>query len=211
MDSQAALLSPILFSTPIVGLSVALALLPLVLAPRPRFFFLLAMPMSLLCAYHFWPLNGLHGYGPRFLFEATPYLCALIGIAIITAWDHLPSSGTRIPYCIGVAALCAFNFASLKRELPLYKGYNGIDDEVARSVQRIAQKPSVVLIEGGSWQDQGYANMWIDPTLSDFVAIQRSPEVAWQRVLEHYPDHERYSIAGGTLSPVTSGSAQDDH
>ncbi len=204
MDSQAALLSPILFATPVVGLSVALALLPLLLTPQRTVLQLLLMPAALLAAYHLWPLNGLHGYGPRFLFEATPYLCTLIGLGIVAIWDQLPSRTLRAALLVGFATLFLFNAHLLQRELPTYEDYNEISVKVARNLERISQEQSVVLVEGELWQNQGYANMWIDPTLSNFVALRKSPDIKWQAVLEHYPHHKRYSLAHGKLFRIDS-------
>lgn len=208
MDSQVALLSPILFATPVVGLSLGLALVPLVLVPSRRVFHLLIMPLTLLAAYHLWPLNGLHGYGPRFLFEAVPYLCASMGLGIVTIWDQILSRGLKVIAFVGFMTLFLYNSLTLIRELPSYENYNEISTEVARTIQRISREPSIVLIGEGHWQTQGYANMWIDPTLSDFVAIRKSPETQWEAVLRHYPRHSRYSIIHGKVFRVdSSGNA----
>jgi hypothetical protein len=204
MDSHAALLSPILFATPVIGLSLGLALVPLVLEPRRRVLNLLVMPLALLAAYHLWPLNGLHGYGPRFLFEATPYLCTLMGLGIVTIWDYIPSRALKVIPFVGFMTLFLYNSHTLTRELPYYENYNEISTKVARTIQRISQGPSILLIGEGHWQTQGYANMWIDPTLSDFVAIRNSPGTHWEAILPHYPRHTRYSITHGNLFQVDS-------
>jgi hypothetical protein len=204
MDSQAALLSPILFATPVVGLSLGLVLLPLVLEPHRRALNLMLMPLALLAAYHLWPLNGLHGYGPRFLFEATPYLCMLIGLGVVAIWDHIPSRALKLIPFVGLMTLFVFNAYLLGMELPTYENYNSISDKVARTMEGISRENSVVLIEEGGWQDQGYANMWIDPTLSRFLAIRKSPGIPWEDALRHYPRHKRYSIAHGNLFRIES-------
>ncbi len=209
MDSHAAVLSPILFATPVVGLSVALALVPLLLAPHRRVLNLLLMPLSLLAAYHLWPLNGLHGYGPRFLFEATPYLCTLIGLGIVLTWDRIPLPSLRVITLLGALSLFIYNAHALYRELPTYEDYNQISAKVARDLERISKERSIVLVGEGLWQNQGYANMWLDPTLSDFVAIRALPEISWEAVIEQYPHHKRYSLVHGELFHIDSSGNRE--
>jgi hypothetical protein len=128
----------------------------------------------------------------------------LIGIGIIASWDRIPSYRFKVVPLFGFSALFVFNAGLLLDELPSYRNYNSISDNVARTVQRISRRPALVLIEGDSWQDHGYANMWIDPTLSDFIAIRKSTETQWEQVLQRYPLHERYSIAAGNVFRVSA-------
>lgn len=200
MDSTLALLSPILLATPLMGMSCALVMLPLVLRPKFQTVFLLAFGVTLVAVYHTWPHTGLHGYGPRFLFEATPYLCGLVGLGMAVVWERLSLPMLRFGVLLCGIAMLGWNSVQLSKILPTYSEYNGISPRITRWFFERSQEPTIVVIErGAQWFAQGYVNMWLDPTLQRYISLYAPTAAELSAVRARYPNHTVYEIFGGVV------------
>jgi hypothetical protein len=171
VDSTFGYLLPYLHCGPAPWLFLGLALLPLLFSSSWSQGVSLLLPVLLLWSgYLFFNSQGLHGYGPRFFFEATPFLCILVGLAY--ARFHYILSRNRLAWfsSIGLSlALVSFGSFNLYRDLRSFQCYNGVCRQHVDNLLREANGKTLVFINGELWQAMDQYAILMDPTHERFI------------------------------------------
>jgi 4-amino-4-deoxy-L-arabinose transferase-like glycosyltransferase len=165
-----------------------------------------ATMLSLLCAYSLLNTNGMHGYGPRFLFEALPAACFLAarGVVLVLATR---SSLIRL---VGKTILVLFllvNVYGLVTILPQYENYNGITTELYRDIAALPPRGSIVVVPNNTWQDMDVAATLYDPSLRGLVVIKQLPDGSHERILDYFKDRRVYTVVGNEVREVLRPSS----
>ena len=151
--------------------------------------------------------HGLHGFGPRYLFEAFAPLLLLtargfveLARQTVDGLDverrlHIATSGLLFFILCGSAAM------ALPRRLDLYRGYNGVDGSLARQVAAADLERALVLLPVDDWR--GWAMvagmMTADPE-ADLLFIQADAdhpaiaEIAGDRPVYAWQDRQLVEI-----------------
>ncbi len=144
-------------------LALAFAWLPFLLRRARGGDLLLAGCFAAVVAVHLgsaW--NGLHGYGPRYYFEAFSclYLLTARGFAELARLPAGPRSGpapsTRAAAAFAVTLFVALNLvaaATMPRRLGLYRTYNYLDGTLMRAVREMGIDRGLILIDTTYWFD----------------------------------------------------------
>ena len=189
LDATAASVLPAVFGWgwgtlsgwPILSLTLAFAYVPFLVGRARRIdgllaAFLIALPLSFLT----WGFHGLHGYGPRFYFEA------FLGIYLLTSQGFFLLAGVeaeRTPVefrrgktvafaAIGLLGLLVFSGAStLRSRMQLYRGYNDVDGSLERAIASEAVKKALILFPGDDWYAWGAASNLLKADLHADIAF----------------------------------------
>ena len=151
--------------------------------------------------------HGLHGFGPRYLFEtfAPLYLLTARGFVELTRQSF---GGLEVERRLRIAAsttlfvvLCGTAAVSLPHRLGLYRSYNGVDGSLEREVTETRLDRALVLLPTGDWQGWASAARIFDPDPeADLLFIQADPDDA--AVVEAAGDRPIYVWRDGRLLPV---------
>ncbi len=154
---------------------------------------LLAMVLSLLVANLGLRGHGLHGFGPRYHFEAFAPLFLLTARGLFELARPRPSAmirERRVPLIAAMALfflLCLPAGAILPHRLGLYRSYNGVDSSLERQIEAAGVGEAVILLPTGNWR--GWATA---------VRMGGADPEAPILFLEGDPgDPQVFSIAGG--------------
>jgi hypothetical protein len=139
--------------------------------------------------------HGLHGFGPRYLFEAFAFLFILSARGFVElARQTVDGRDVERRFHVGASALlfvalCGSGAAALPHRLGLYHGYNGIDSSLERQISAAQIERAVVLLPVDDWTGWAMAArlMDTDPD-ADLLFIQAEPD-----------DPEIQEIAGDRL------------
>lgn len=196
MESVLAGLLTIAFYTPwyfVFGSLVCLG----ILAKPDRWSCLAAGTLiGLFSAYCFLNTNGMHGYGPRFMFEALPAAFFLAARGVVHGLQ-LRSSAPRSIWAFATACLFAINLLGLKTILPSYRNYNGIDTKIVARLAQLPPQKSLVLVSEYGWQSMDMAATLYDPSFEGLIVIKALPDGRHNRLLEHFKDRTVYCLDGG--------------
>ncbi len=187
----------ILTGWPILSLSLAFACVPFLLR-GPRVFDLLfaamfiALPLSFLA----WGGHGLHGYGPRFYFEA------LFGIYLLTARGFFLLGGidasqspARLRWGRSVAivagslliGLVVTTAVTLRPRMRLYKGYNWVNGGLETAIGGGRLRRGLILFPDDNWFSWGAASNLLQADLQADLAFAVSrPDNS--KLLAFYPN-----------------------
>jgi 4-amino-4-deoxy-L-arabinose transferase-like glycosyltransferase len=191
-------LAPMILSLPANGWTVSLVGAGLWVTPR-RFLVALLGPLLMLVVTHlFVSVHGLHGYGARFLYEASPALLVLIGLffcALLSAAQERSS----VLIALGYLAVFAANGWSLATILPTYRNYNALSSELASAICNISSQRAVVVLPSGSWQATDVAAACYDPTYSKRVYIQSDERYNWRAALRFFEEWDIYRVEGNKV------------
>jgi hypothetical protein len=148
----------------------------------------------------------MHGYGPRFLFEALPAACFLAarGVVLVLATR---SSLIRL---VGKTILVLFllvNVYGLVTILPQYENYNGITTELYRDIAALPPRGSIVVVPNNTWQDMDVAATLYDPSLRGLVVIKQLPDGSHERILDYFKDRRVYTVVGNEVREVLRPSS----
>lgn len=194
---------------PILSLTLAFACVPFLLGRARRFdlllvAFLVTLPMSFLL----WGYHGLHGYGPRFYFEAFLgiYLLAsqgfflLAGVETTAAPVRFRRGKAVAGAAIGLLALLTLSTVlTLRPRMQLYVGYNSVDGSLERAIAREGVKRALILFPNDAWFPWGAASNLLKADLHADIAFALSrPDNS--KLLAFYPDRPVYLWIGGNLS-----------
>jgi hypothetical protein len=171
-DSTLAFLPSILWSLPVCVLSLALIFVVFFFRPSWKDFSLLSAALCLIGAHFFINSYGIHGYGPRFYFEALFAFCLLAARGGCALWDHCAANWSRITQVALWAVLIAYNAMSAAANLPCYRNYNGIDQELYERIRTMDLAHSAVVIKERSWQSLDIAAVLFDPEFKKAVFIR---------------------------------------
>jgi len=187
----------ILSGWPILSLSLAFACVPFLLR-RPRAFELLfaAMFIALPLSFLTWDAHGLHGYGPRFYFEA------FLGIYLLTAQGFFLLGGVdatrsrpRLRWGRNVAifagslllGLVLTTAMTLRSRMRLYKGYNFVNGELETTIARERIHRGLILFPDDGWFHWGAASNLLQADLQAGLAFAVSrPDNS--KLLAFYPN-----------------------
>jgi hypothetical protein len=217
LDATAASVLPAVFGWgwgalsgwPILSLSLAFACVPFLLGRAGRFdallaAFLVTLPLSFLA----WGFHGLHGYGPRFYFEAFLglYLLTSRGIFLLAGIDAA-SRPVRFRHgkvvagaAIGLFAVATLStVTTLRPRLQLYSGYNWVDGSLERAIEQQGLKKAVILFSNPDWFPWGAASGLLKADLHADIAFAVS-RPSNETLFAFYPDRPVYVWDGGKLS-----------
>ncbi len=199
-DSTLAGLPPILWGGAVPHLLAALALAGAILAPWRRGLPLAAAPLAVVAAYAFTNAGGLHGYGPRFYFEAVPFLFLLAALGATALARGRDTIGRRAALVAG-GALLAANVHALATVLPRYEDYNLLREAPARAVAALP-RGSWLLVDANSWEQYDELAAVFDPTFEDLVVVREAPGITAERLALLRPDWAIYRGAANRVEVV---------
>ncbi len=197
------------------ALPLAFALVPFLLRRWTRTDALLAGWFVCLMAVHIGTqAHGLHGYGPRYAFDAFAALFLLTarGFQVLghigAVTDPPPSTTvglnrgtatTSVAAALLFAVLVGSTAVTLPKRLGLYRGYNGVDGSLERAVDAMDIDRGLILFGDDNWQDWAMASrLMTGPQRHDLV-FARSLEdnsALWRS----FPDLPVYLWHDGALS-----------
>lgn len=194
----------------VTALGLALVAVPL-LRPRPaRADLLMAgVWLAVALAYVGTGWTGLHGYGPRYHFEAFAalYVLAAAGVARLAAVESGGScaAGARRPPPVVTAVVGTMLLAAavaLPARMGRYEDYNLVDGRLVSAVARLGLDRALVVLRSPHWYDWGRAAPLLasDPVGAELVFV--SPPAGRRAALEAYPDRPAYVFTGDELVPV---------
>ena len=189
----------------ILALSLAFACVPFLIRRPGRYEVLLgaiflALPLSFLT----WGFHGLHGYGPRFYFEA------FLAVYVLTARGFLLLGGVesergRLVFRWGPGA-AALSFAlfvlltlstalTLPARMGLYRGYNWVTGALETAVSEGRVRRALILLPDRQWFSWGAASRLLpaDPRDDLAFAVSRPDN---SKLAAFYRDRPAYSWHG---------------
>lgn len=212
VDSTFGYLLPYLHCGPAPWLFLSFALVPILLSSSRTLGASLLFPVVLLWgSYLFFNSQGLHGYGPRFFFEATPFLCVLVGLTYTLF--HRALSRYRLAWFSSIAlslACISHSLLNLYRDLESFQCYNGVCRQHVDSLLREAKGKTLVFVKGDLWQAMDQYAILMDPTHERFIfsnARDRETREAISRQLRPQTileiEHSEIRHLGAGASPTT--------
>jgi 4-amino-4-deoxy-L-arabinose transferase-like glycosyltransferase len=201
LDSTLGFLPQILFAPPLGLLVLALSALPLIIDRSRKELFLCSILPLVVVAHCFYSSHGIHGYGPRFLFEALFAVFIGAGRGILILWERFSSTvrALLVPACI---VAFAYNVTVVVKVLPSYRDYNSINSELASEIQKIRGQRAVVLAESNSWYSLDVATRLFDPSFKDFIILGKSPDDSHNTLLKQLEGRPLYQVTNQKLSVV---------
>jgi hypothetical protein len=149
--------------------------------------------------------HGLHGFGPRYLFEvfAPLYLLTAKGFVELARQSF---NGHEIERRLHIAAsgllfiiLCTTAALALPHRLGLYRGYNGVNGALEEQVAEAGLEHAVVLLPPENWRGWAMAARIFDPDPdADLLFIQAEPDDLEVPVIAG--DRPIYAWRNGTLT-----------
>jgi hypothetical protein len=157
--------------------------------------------------------HGLHGFGPRYYFDAffALYLLTARGALELAriGEDGLNAARGRAPRSLAtvaaaavlLAALCLPSAIALPERLRLYQGYNGVDGSLEQAIAGSGLDRAIVVFGGDDWQDWAMASRYMTGQLDGDLVFARSLDdnsALWAA----YPDRPVWVWKAGRVEPV---------
>ncbi|MBI3361891.1 MAG: glycosyltransferase family 39 protein [Chloroflexi bacterium] len=193
----------------VVFLSPIFVGLALLLTPRRRVEFFLALIPAALVVGHAFYFHGSRLYGPRYYYEALPALLILSARGIQKSAAHVARLAPRLGrwpiYAVAVGFL-VFDLAFfLPFRLRLLAGlYDGaLDWDSVRSVERAGLHGAIIFLFADDWPEAAAGIMQNDPALTNDVIYARylGPD-SYRRARAAHPDRAAYFFRDGELTPA---------
>lgn len=193
-DSTLAFLSPIIFYSFIPHIILAFAAIPLIVSRRKQDFLCLAIFLSLVAFYAMTYTHGIHGYGPRYYFEAFFALFILAAQGVV--WVANQFTGRKRQIVIGIFILLAvYNGYGLVKILPLYENYNFIRTDMYEKLKALDLENSILIIgKTWDWFEDGVTAVFYDPEYKKSFIIRELDNNNHLKVLDQYPEKKAYII-----------------
>jgi 4-amino-4-deoxy-L-arabinose transferase-like glycosyltransferase len=130
--------------------------------------------------------HGLHGFGPRYYFDAffALYLLTARGVlklgrigadaADAACARSAGGRATTAAAALLLVALCLPAALALPERLRLYHGYNGVDGSLERAVAEAGLERAIVVFGGEDWQDWAMASRHMTGQLAGDLVFARS-------------------------------------
>jgi hypothetical protein len=193
----------------VIALALSLALVPFLLRRAGAADLLLAAVAVCVMVVHLGTRgHGLHGFGPRYHFEAFAPLVLLTARGFLEL-ARLGSEDGRSekPLCVAAAlglffALCLPAAAVLPQRLELYRGYNGVDGALETQIAARGLERALIVLPPGEWQGWAMAAEHIS-SRPDAPLLVVQAELDDPRVLEVAGDRRVYAWRDRTLVAVT--------
>jgi 4-amino-4-deoxy-L-arabinose transferase-like glycosyltransferase len=166
-----------------VALAFAFGLVPFLLRRKTAADLLLALMIGSMAIAHLASRgHGLHGFGPRYLFEVFGPLLLLTARGF-TELAHYGGQGVhsnrRSATAIATGLfvmLCGFAAVTLPQRLALYHGYNGIDESLALQISETGLERALILLPVEDWRGWAMASRMMEPAPdSDLLFLQSEP------------------------------------
>ncbi len=127
--------------------------------------------------------HGLHGFGPRYLFEVFAPLLLLTARGFVEL-ARQRFEGREVERRVHIAAsallfiiLCGTAAMALPQRLGLYRGYNGVDSSLEHEVAAAGLERAMVLLPPDDWRGWAMAARLFDPDPeADLLFIQAEPD-----------------------------------
>ncbi|HMO01815.1 MAG TPA: hypothetical protein PKD37_02190 [Oligoflexia bacterium] len=148
--------------------------------------FLAIVFLSLSAGYSLLNTSGLHGYGPRFLFEGLPALFILAGCC----FEKLLSEKIlwkKSLVIIFLSLLVISNVVSLIKTLPLYRGYNQINEKKFLELKTFPEK-TLFVTQTNNWNGMELGAAIFDPEFKKYPFIKTLPNNSEQKIIEYYSE-----------------------
>jgi hypothetical protein len=182
-------------------LAVGLIALPLFIDGDRRAATLAGVFVALASLHLLVPVSGLHGYGPRFLFESMFALAVLGGRSLVLlATRTRPLARACAAVVVTVATVQ--NLYLLSTVLPRYEGYNGIRTPEIAGLRALGDEQAIFVMRGDGWQGMDIAVTLFDPTFAERIFIRELGNAAHARVWEALPDYAVFEVSGSTIGRV---------
>jgi hypothetical protein len=194
------------------ALPLAFAWIPFLLRRAGRAELLLLAVVACLAAAHLGTrAHGLHGYGPRYYFDAFFALYLLtargvlelgrIGTDAAAAGERAPRNlATAAAAAVLLAGLCLPAAIGLPERLRLYRGYNGVDSSLEGAIAEAGLERAIVVFGGDDWQDWAMASRHMTGQLAGDLVFARGLDdnsALWAA----YPDRPVWTWQDGRLEP----------
>ncbi|HSN57819.1 MAG TPA: hypothetical protein VLT32_24335, partial [Candidatus Sulfomarinibacteraceae bacterium] len=192
----------------VIALAFSLALVPFLLRRAGAADILLVAVALCVMAVHLGTRgHGLHGFGPRYHFEAFAPLFLLSARGFLEL-ARLGSGDRRAekPLCVAVAfgvffALSLPAAAVLPQRLALYRGYNGVDGALEAELGKRRLGRALIVLPPGEWQGWAMAAHRIE-TDPEAPLLVVQAELDDPRVLEAAGDRPVFAWRDRTLVAV---------
>jgi hypothetical protein len=165
--------------------------------------------------------HGLHGFGPRYYFDAffALYLLTARGVlelgrigadAADAARSRAAGSrATAAAAALLLVVLCLPAALALPERLRLYHGYNGVDGSLERAIAEAGLERAIVVFGGDDWQDWAMASRHMTGQLAGDLVFARSLDdnsALWAA----YPDRPVWTWKEGRLETLEQWSRSAD-
>lgn len=178
----------------------------LLMAPRSRREVALLAPLAALAiAYGTYWVRGSGIYGPRYWYEATPFLWLLSARGLVKLWDWARSRRAfRTSIKLGLTVLVTLNVVvTIPTRFAFWRGLYFVTDGPWRAVQQANLHNALVIVRGKLWTDYGTVLWANSPTLDDDVLFARDQgEAVNAAVIAQYPGRRVFWMEGARLSPM---------
>lgn len=193
-DLTLAFLSPIIFYSFIPHIILVLAVLPLIVLRRKQDFLCLAIFLSLVAFYAMTYTHGIHGYGPRYYFEAFFALFILAAQGVVWILEQFTGRKKQVVICV-LILIAAYNIYGLVKILPLYENYNFIRTDMFEKIEALDLENSILIIgRTWDWFEDGVTAVFYDPEYKKSFIIKELENKNHLKVLEQYPEKKAYMI-----------------
>ena len=142
--------------------------------------------------------HGMHGYGARYLFEATPLLFLLAGCGV----EHLTKKFGRLENYALVLTLSFFVISGayvLYMRLPLYYNYNNLPQELFQQLKDKAVDGAIIVTERADWNSTEVGVTLFDPTFKKNMFIKSLKNDSHVKIIERYPDRTKYKMTNEVI------------
>jgi hypothetical protein len=191
-----------------IALAFAFALVPFLLRrSNATDVLLVAMVGSVMVALLGSRGHGLHGFGPRYLFEvfAPLYLLTARGFVELARQRF---NGREVERRLHIAAstllfviLCGTAAAALPHRLGLYRGYNSVDGSLEQQIAEAGLDRALVLLPPDNWRGWAMAARMMEPDPeADLLFIQADPDDP--AIVRIAGDRPIFAWRDGRLAPV---------
>ncbi|HPA80565.1 MAG TPA: hypothetical protein PLS95_07090 [Thermoanaerobaculales bacterium] len=205
------------------ALPLAFAWTPFLLRRAGRAELLLLAICGCLAAAHLGTkAHGLHGYGPRYYFDAffALYLLTARGFQELaravetppgpSGRKEAPSLATAATATALLAALCLPAAVTLPGRLRLYHGYNQVDGSLERAVAADGLERALIVFAGDDWQDWAMASRFMTGQLGRDLIFARSIDDD-RDLRTAFPDRPVYVWSEGKLERLDGRARVQDN
>ncbi len=193
-DTSLPYFSPLIFHSFIPDIILALSVIPLIVSRRRNDFLLMGIFIMLVALYMLTYAEGIHGYGPRYYYEASFAVLILAARGILWIIDQFSSRRKQVVAGFFVFLLM-YDVVGLVVVLPQYKDYNFIPTKSFEQLKALDLKNSIVIIgRTWNWFEDGVTATLYDPEYKDAFFIKELENGDHLKVLQQYPEKKVYKI-----------------
>ena len=208
-DSAIGFLPSIIFYGSVPMFFISLTFIPLLVYRKKEDSLLMAIFISLFVAYMLTFAMGIHGYGPRYVFEAIFALFILAARGVIWIVNKFGGAFRKV-IILCFILLLLYNLSGLIEILPMYKNYNDINSDLFQELKQTDLNNSIVLIpETWNWYPDGITATLFDPSYKKVIFIKELPNNDHYEILQMNLDRKVYRIENHIV-PVNLNLSVED-